>query len=159
MKVNIYRSDTEGQLVLKVSELVDGEGNVLDMTEVLINFLAHIPSIDRESLNVRDENTVGFAINSSVPENEHKDLKVSIVNAVRNLLTQEGEQLKVSYLLTQQQLEAIEGKFVEAQQRMLAATTEVLLYRRYIDRMERITGAAIIVTVLSIVLAIIGILT
>jgi hypothetical protein len=152
MKVNLFRVDTSSDhLVLKVADAP------FDITDVLFNFLAHVPEVNIETLEVIEMNTIQFAT-ESILEEDYKDWKLSVINNVREMLTQDEDQLKEHYLVSHQQLEAIEKEFREAQAQLLHSRLELIVSKKYNEKIMAITGLAIIVAFVAIMVAIVGVL-
>lgn len=149
MKVNLYR-DAE-LLVLKV----DAD---FEITEVLFNFLAHVQEVDEASLEVIGENTIRFAIEEEIDSDQFKDWKLSIINSVREMLSQDEEELKANYLISHQQLEAIEREFTNTQAQLLQARLETMVANKYAQGLLAITGLAVIVSIVAVIVAIVGVI-
>lgn len=150
MKVNLYSADQPNCLVLRVADAPD-------ITEILFNFLMHISEVDEASLEVLDENTIQFAIEEGIPEDQYKDWKLSVINSVREMLTQDEGQLKEHYLISHQQLEAIEKEFDNAQAELLQAKINLLVQNKINERLMVVAGLAIMVAIVATAVAIVGI--
>jgi len=152
MKVNIYKSEEVGYFTLGVSDTES------DMTEALVAFLKQVEGVDHNSLKVEKINMIHFAIDSSIQEEKQRDLKLSIITAVRKILGQDEGQLKSSYMINQQQLEVIEKSFAQIQQQAISLGVEVAIYQKYIQKLETVMGISLLVTLTAIAVAIVGML-
>lgn len=147
MKVNLFKD--EDLLVLKVSDAP------FDITDVLFNFLANIQEVDTGTLEAIGENTIRFAT-EEIEEEEFKDWKLSIINSVREMMSQDEEELKANYLISHQQLEAINREFTEAQSQLLQARLELIVSQKYNQHLLAVAGLAIIVALTAVAVAIVG---
>lgn len=150
MKVNLYRSDDPSHLILKVEA-------PYDLTEPLHNFLMQIHEVDDDTLTILEQNTIQFVVHG-IEEEDYKDWKLSVINAVRELLTHIEEGLAETFLVTKQQLQALTNAFDEGQTTLLQTQLELVVTRKYSEKLLVIAGLSIIVALVALIVAIVGVL-
>jgi len=151
MKVNFYKSEKPEHLILKVEDVEQ------DVSESLAIFLRMIPSISSDSILILGENVVEFMFVGTSPEVQ-KELKISIINSVRDLFNLNSTQLAAAFLLAKQQQESLIIAFTTAHQAGVEAVARLDLLEGYIRKLHTLVGWASIVTMLAIVVAIVALI-
>jgi predicted RNA binding protein with dsRBD fold (UPF0201 family) len=150
MKVNLYKSNVPDHLLLKV------EYAPRDVSETLKIFLCMLPSIKTESVIVEGENMVRFSVPDLTPE-QIKNLKVGIINSVRELFELDPNQMSAAFLLEKQRSESALLILAETEKANLGHITQIEIYKDHIKRIHTILGWMTITTAAAILVAVVAV--
>jgi hypothetical protein len=151
MKANFYKSSKPEHLILKVEDANQ------DISEPLVILLHMLPSVSSESISIINENIVEFMFVGLTPEVQ-KELKISIINSVRELFNLNSSQLAAAFLLAKQQQESLVIAYNLARQAGEGAIIRLQVLEEYVRKMHAIVGWASITTILAITIAIVALI-
>jgi len=150
MKVNLFKSDIPNHLLLKV------EYAPRDASETLKIFLCMIPSIRTESVVIEGENMVRFGTPDLTPD-QIKNLKVGIINSIRELFELDPNHMSAAFLLEKQRSESAIQLLTDTEQKNLGHITQIEIYKDYIKRIHMILGWMTITTTAAILVAVVAV--
>jgi cell division protein FtsX len=111
-----------------------------------------IPSIRTESVVIESENMVRFGTPDLTPE-QIKNLKVGIINSIRELFELDPNHMSAAFLLEKQRSESAIQLLAEVEQKNLGHITQIEIYKDYIRRIHMILGWMTITLAAAILVA------
>jgi cell division protein FtsX len=115
-----------------------------------------IPSIRTESVVIEGENMVRFGTPDLTPD-QIKNLKVGIINSIRELFELDPNHMSAAFLLEKQRSESAIQLLTDTEQKNLGHITQIEIYKDYIKRIHMILGWMTITTTAAILVAVVAV--